>query len=266
MKHYTNALEIFNLTPQSNCRECHQPTCLAFAGAVYTGKKKLSDCPYISTNVLAQYEDMVGGNTASIENVDMAMQQLQKEVAATDLRAVAQQLGGTYNNGRLTLKILGKSFSIDDNGDIHTLIHANPWVVIPVYNYILRGGKRQISGRWVPLRELPNGKEYHRLFGQRCEKPMKNLADNHPGLFEDIIRLFDAHHVDKHFSSDISVVLYPLPKVPMLICYWYADGEMDSDLHLFFDETADDYLDGNSLNSIGSGFVTMLEKLIQQHS
>ena len=30
-----NAMEIFKLLDQSNCRECGQKTCLAFAGAVF---------------------------------------------------------------------------------------------------------------------------------------------------------------------------------------------------------------------------------------
>ena len=36
-----NAMEIFKLLDKSNCRDCGEKTCLAFAGAVYQGRKKI---------------------------------------------------------------------------------------------------------------------------------------------------------------------------------------------------------------------------------
>ncbi len=35
------------------------------------------------------------------------------------------------------------------------------------------------SGKWVPFRELAGGKKWYRLFGQRCEKPLKKIALKH---------------------------------------------------------------------------------------
>ncbi len=264
MKTFKNALEIFTLLNRSNCRDCQLPTCMAFAGAVYTGKKKLSDCPHIPPEVQQEYGE-VAAESAIAENIDKAMKKLKSEITKIDLQSVATQIGGTYNNGRITLKVLGKNFSVADNGDIYTDIHITPWVTLPVYNYILRGGDKEITGRWVPLRELPSGQDWFRLFGQRCEIPLKKIADEYPDLFEDMVRLFSANLVENHYQSDVSVVLHPLPKLPMLICYWHPEGELESDLNLFFDETAEDYLDLNSINSIGSGFVTMLEKFVLRH-
>lgn len=265
MKKIKNALQIYTLLNASNCRECGSPTCMAFAGAVYTGQKKLSECPYVSKENLALYGEKPGGETAISENIEKAMQQLKKKITEVDLARIADTCGGNFAHGKLTIKVLGKKFTIDNDGNIFTDIHIIPWVVLPVYNYILRQGSRPISGNWVPLRELPSGKDWYRLFGQRCEKPLKKIADNHPDLFADLIRLFSAKEVEQHYSSDISVLLHPLPKLPMLICYWYPENELESDLNLFFDETAEDYLDLNSINSIGSGFVTMLEKLALHH-
>jgi len=35
MAQIKNAMEIFKLLEKSNCRECNEKTCLAFAGAVF---------------------------------------------------------------------------------------------------------------------------------------------------------------------------------------------------------------------------------------
>lgn len=265
MKTFQNALEIYKLLNKSNCRECQLTTCMAFAGAVYTQKKKLRDCPYISSEIIDQYSGETVSKPAIAESIAKAMTELKKQVAETDLKEAATKIGGSYANGKLTIKILGKNYSVDDDGNIFTDIHVNPWVALPAYKYILSGGKKDITGKWVPLRELPSGKDWYRLFGQRCEKPLKKVADRYTDLFEDMVRLFNGKQVENHYTSDVSVVLHPLPKLPMLICYWRPENELESDLNLFFDETAEDNLDLNSINSLGSGFVTMLEKLTQRH-
>ncbi len=41
-------LEIFKQLPKTNCKECGQPTCLAFAMQLAAGKASLDACPYVS--------------------------------------------------------------------------------------------------------------------------------------------------------------------------------------------------------------------------
>jgi acetyl-CoA decarbonylase/synthase complex subunit gamma len=42
------AIEFFKLLPKTNCKECGQPTCLAFAMLLANQKAKMDDCPHIS--------------------------------------------------------------------------------------------------------------------------------------------------------------------------------------------------------------------------
>jgi len=41
-------IEIFKLLPKTNCKECGDPTCLAFAMKLAAGKAELAACPYVS--------------------------------------------------------------------------------------------------------------------------------------------------------------------------------------------------------------------------
>jgi acetyl-CoA decarbonylase/synthase complex subunit gamma len=41
-------IEIFKLLPKTNCKECGDPTCLAFAMKLAAGKAELTLCPYVS--------------------------------------------------------------------------------------------------------------------------------------------------------------------------------------------------------------------------
>jgi Domain of unknown function (DUF3786)/Putative Fe-S cluster len=263
---FKNVMEIYTLLDKSNCKKCFLPSCLAFAGAVFTGQKQLSQCPNLPPDLVCK----LGGETLEVAPFDKVinkiMEELQQEIRTKDLEKTAALLGEEFSGGRLTMKILGKNFSIDTSGAIFTEIHVNPWVAVPAYKYILKGAKKEVAGSWVPFRELPGGREGTGIFSQRCEKPLKKLADTYTDLFEDVIRLFSGRQVENHYDSDISIVLRPLPKVPMLICYWKAETDMDSDLKLFFDVTAEDNLDTDSLNTLITGFVRMLQKIALRHT
>ena len=47
-------IQIFKLLPKTNCKECGEPTCLAFAMKLAAGKAELTLCPYISEEAKSQ--------------------------------------------------------------------------------------------------------------------------------------------------------------------------------------------------------------------
>lgn len=260
-----NVMEVFKLLDKSNCRKCNETTCLAFAASVFKGTRHISECPSLDQEILLRYG---GANTKGKtieEDMEAAVAGLQKEIGKIDLSEAAHRLGGTYVAGKMTLKILGKDFSVDEKGRFSTDIHVHPWVALPVLNHILHGEGKSVTGKWVPFRELEGVKTWYRLFGQRCEKPMKHIADTYTDFFEDMAHLFGGTQVDRFHDADISVVLNTLPRVPMLICYWKPEDGLDSDLHLFFDETAAANLNIEALYGLGTGLVMMFEKLSQRH-
>jgi hypothetical protein len=97
-------------------------------------------------------------------------------------------------------------------------------------------------------------------------KPLKHIADAYNELFDDLVRMFSGASSFNKFNSDIAVVLYPLPKVPILICYWKPEDDMGSKLHVFFDDTAEKNLHVESLFTLGTGIVRMLEKIMHRHT
>ena len=68
-----------------------------------------------------------------------------------------------------------------------------------------------------------------------------------------------------NFSSDISVILSPLPKLPVLICYWKPEEDLGSKLNIFFDATADRHLIIESIFELTIGMVMMFEKIALKH-
>ena len=46
-------IDIFKLTPKTNCKECGNPTCMAFAMKVAQGSIPVDKCPHMSDDAKA---------------------------------------------------------------------------------------------------------------------------------------------------------------------------------------------------------------------
>lgn len=258
-------MTIFQLLDKSNCKQCGEKACMAFAGAVFTGRRPLSECPKLDQDIIAAYSDDSQNPYDVEQNRDDYLEQLKKQIAGIDLKAAAGRTGGRYENDRLTLKMMGKDFSVSPAGVLSTDIHVNPWVAVPFLNYILYGKGIDPTNDWRSFRELTDGRERYPLFQKRCEEQMKQVADSYTELFDDMVHIFSGKQVDPRFQSDISVVLYPLPKLPIMVCYWLAEEGMQSSLNVFFDQTADKNLDNGSIYNLGTGLAQMFTRLSLRH-
>jgi hypothetical protein len=72
------------------------------------------------------------------QDPDEYLEKLKSEVARLDLAEAAERVGGRFSGGKLALKILGKDFGIDADGNLSE-IHVNPWVAVPFLIHILHG-------------------------------------------------------------------------------------------------------------------------------
>lgn len=266
MKKFNNAMDVFMLLEKNNCRKCNKPTCLAFAAAVFQGQMSLNECPFVDKEVVLAYGDKNDKiETGAEQDYQEALSQLKEKIRKGNLQERAGILGEEFANGKLTLKIMGKDFSIDTHGDVSTLLHVNRWLTIPVFNYVLYGKGLPLTHTWVPFRELETSKDWARFFEHQCVNLLKKIADSNPSFFGDIIELFNAKPVENHYDADISLIIKPLPLLPILICYNNAEEGLESDLNLFFDTTADKNLPADSIYTLITGLARMLEKLAKTH-
>lgn len=259
-------LQVYKLLPKSNCGDCGVSTCMAFAAAVIKQEKRFADCPFLDPPTLALYDGQVE-RQVNIESIqEDSLKDLRKKIATIELSSRAELLGARNNGETIIVRCLGKDFEIDSQGRVRSHCHTHAWFSIPLLNYLLFSKGLDSTGRWVPFRELEHGRTWNPLFERRCEQPLKLIADAHAELFEDLISMFSGVSSFNTFSSDISVVLYPLPKVPLLVCYWKPEEDLESRLHLFFDDTAEQNLPIESLFTLGTGLVRMLDKIMHTHS
>ncbi|VFQ46757.1 DUF3786 domain-containing protein [Desulfoluna butyratoxydans] len=257
-----NAMEIFKHLEKSNCRECGEKSCLAFAGAVFTGAKSIDACPRADEATRALFR---GGAGETGDNGDIYLAALQEKMGTCDFDEASRRIGATLSGEVLTLKVLGKDVGVDHQGRFHTDLHVNPYLGVPFLNHVLDGKGVPAKGQWVSYRDIPGGREQYNLFHRRCEENLLRLADGHTGLFDDLVHLFDAKEVPPQFQSDISVVLHFFPTVPFMICYCNDQDGLGSAVNVYYDSTAIENVDAESLFYLGVGFTYMLERLALRH-
>jgi hypothetical protein len=227
--------------------------------------KTPKDCPHLDRAVREKLSQGFEPEGCDKGEGEQELAALRGRIAGAGLELCAGRLGALYEDGRLAVRCLGKDFFIDSKGTMTSQCHNNRWVLVPLLNYIVHGAGQEPVGKWVPFRELREGAARAPLFAQRCEKPLKELVDKHTDLFELIVDIFDGKPSPGSFDSDISVVVHPLPKLPILISYWKKEADLDSSLSLFFDESANENLPIGALYILAVGMLTMFEKIVLTH-
>ncbi len=265
MSQINNPMEIYKLLNGSNCRECNEQTCLAFAVAVFKEKKPIQACPYLEKEVIKRYGGAIEKPNTVDEYKAEAIEMLKQKISLIDLSQAAKRLGARFSNNKLSIKIFGREFGIDTRGNLSSEVHINAYMVVPALNYILNASGKTPQGNWITFRELKGGPSRYAHFQQRCEKPLKRLADTYTDLFKDMLEIFDGKQIVSTIDSDISIILHPLPLFPIMVCYWKPEEGLESALHIYFDATSDDTLDIESNYTMNEGIALMFEKIALRH-
>ncbi len=141
MAQLNNTVEVLKLLDKSNCKKCHEPTCLTFAVAVARGQKALNECVCIEEDVINRFS----GESRELVDLDGDMyevvNQLKGKLRTIDLAEAAKRHTTPFKDGILTLKIFGKNFSVDSKGRFSSEIHTHSGLTLPVLNYILEGAE-----------------------------------------------------------------------------------------------------------------------------
>jgi uncharacterized protein DUF3786/putative Fe-S cluster protein len=265
MRGFKNAMEIFKLLPGTNCRKCLVPTCLAFAVAAFKGDRRLRDCPYLDGSVLEQYEGQSPNWMIMEQEYQRALEPLKREVATIDFPLSTGRLGASLSGDKLVIRSLGKDFQVSPDGSIVSACHVHAWITVPLMNYIVSCSGKTPSGKWVPFRELKDGISWGPLFADQFEIPLKQIADAHTDLFETMIQIFSGRPEPSPIGADISIALQPLPRLPILICYWKPENGLESSLKVLVDTTAEDNLNIESIFILCVGLVRMFAKVSDTH-
>ncbi len=240
-------------------------SCLCDRSISVKGKNK--PVPRLNPEIIEEYA--AGNSEKNLKSEQMGEQlaeNLKKSLSQLDFQKISEKSGGKYDGKILMLKVLGKDFGARPDGTFKTDIHVNTWITGPFLDYLIQGQGKDPSGDWISFRELKESDDLiYSFFKKRCEDVLKRIADDYTDLFDDLVHIFGGKRVEEQFEADISVVLHPLPKVPVMICYLKQEDGMPSTLNFFFDRSIDANLSIDSVLTLCGGFSAMIEKITEKH-
>ena len=80
MPQLNSPMEILKLLDKSNCRDCKEATCLAFAATVFRRDKRLQQCTHLEAHIIEQYDDESSKQADCEREEDTALEVLKKRL------------------------------------------------------------------------------------------------------------------------------------------------------------------------------------------
>ena len=269
-------LELYKRLPQTNCGDCGQPACLAFATQVVGYGQYPGSCPHlergqleaISTILAAQRQQ---GAFVKRKNHQITREHLQEKIRHHDFQSIASGLGAVYDveGGAATLRVSYFDRTVIVSGTrIRTTDseELDPWDRVLLYNYVYFSGSQALSNRWVGLESFPNSIPKRAALEDGCHRRISQAcAGSVPALEHACLLLGGVREIDGH-NADLAFRFQALPRVPLLLLFWDEDREegFEAQAKVLFDASAMDYLDLEGLcflaEKLAERLITCLRK------
>jgi len=249
-----------DVLPQTNCRDCGFPTCLAFASKVVSEKYPLRSCPHIPADLLARCETELAeqyaqGKWLKRDMAEDALQWARSRAASLAIEDLPARIGGELmqldSNTVLRLPyfkeylhILGTTITRGDGGEV------SRYEQVFILNHLAQGGSRPPSGRWKGFVEFPNTVSKMVSMKSAVEEPLiARFSGRTDELRQRALELGAQPMPSNDGAADVAMVFTPLPRVPVALLFWDAapGDDVRSQAKLMFDATVVEHLDIESI-------------------
>lgn len=253
-----NPLEIYKLLPRTNCGECPQKTCMAFAVSLKTSHAGINECRYLDQSKIEHIMSMLDEGDWR----DELFQSLKKEVQNLDIIKIGLEIGAVIRDKAIEIRCIGRDYLIDNNGNI-TPEPYNKWIGILLLHYIRNQGKGNFTDQWASFSEFKGGLVKSSTFQRDCEEPLKELFDIRVDKVEESLKRLGGMSVSG-FPAERAWILDLLPRVRILLLYSKGDEEFPSSLKIVFDKVTGNFLDVESIIFLLEGLVHTLRMMARE--
>jgi hypothetical protein len=256
-------IEIYKKLPGTNCGECGEPTCMAFALKVNSAQRKISDCPYVTE---ADEELLPQKSTVTMDdNYERVSNMLEEEVRNTNFKEAATAIDGHFEvkNGReiIRLKMMDKTYEVRKEGLFKNDKYCHDsWSKIIIYDYVRRKGARPLTGDWVTLGHFPDTASHVKAFQSKDEGKVADVFNKNIEGLKMRCKELGGIKTSGRIKADYVCRFDLLPRIPLYLCFWDADEEFQASCKLFVDSSADAYIDIEYLAHLVERFVELFIK------
>ncbi len=239
-------IEIYKKLPGTNCGECGESTCMAFALKVQSAQCKISGCPYVKNE---DNESFVQEPIATMENnYKRVSNELEEVVKCINLKEAADSIGARFKSdngeGIIRLNMMNREYEVRNDGlFLNDKYVEHSWSKIIIYDYVRRKGNIPLTGDWVSLGHFPDAASHSKAFQRKAESKIAEKFNSNLNRLEERCKELDGVAAESKIQADYVCGFNLLPCVPMYLCFWEADEEYPASCKLFVDSSADAYID-----------------------
>ncbi|NLZ38378.1 MAG: DUF3786 domain-containing protein [Firmicutes bacterium] len=184
--------------------------------------------------------------TANFEpkNYWVALETAREKLKVGDPVRMANNSGCEYENNRFKVICLNHTFSISFPEGRVTYQESELQPAMPLQlimlNYLSRADGTPLTYNFITYRDLDGGTAFYDAFFRTAIKPISDHFGMNPELLIKAAQAFGG--VPFPHSTGTAVLIYLLPRVPLLYQLWAGDDEIPAQANILFDRTANHYL------------------------
>jgi hypothetical protein len=180
--------------------------------------------------------------------------ELAERLRSADPAALAAAAGGAMTEaGEIRIEVLGEPLLVAHPslkvarpaGDARRV----PWFARTLLlHYLTRATATPPAGRWVSLRDLPDGTFYQTAYQGYTGNALVRAFGNDVGAFAAAAEAAGGERLD---LAEAGFAFRALPRVPLAALYWAGEDEIPPKCTVLFDASAPQYLPTDVLAALG---------------
>jgi len=187
------------------------------------------------------------------------------QLSDIDYVSRAEVLGADISGNDLIIPFYGEPYSISDSGitDFEGR-GANFSICIVLCKYIIMCPEEIFEeGKWITYREFKDAGPLTVYFANNTNKIIENSFYDSPEMLENACRNSGGIPFNDNSSHDLSMIFRSLPRIPVLLRYNFKDDEFPAKCSILFKQSAQEYLDMESLAIAGTYLAGGLLKFME---
>ena len=175
------------------------------------------------------------------------------QIGEIDLDSIAEKLGGRVEKDEMVLSFFGQPYRISNRGITDPFGKQPPMgISVVLCKYLLLcPDLPSLDKEWVSYRDFKNTAPLVHSFINHTERP---IVQNYSNRLKDLAAACEkigGKDPGLDLNYQLIMILYPLPKVPVLLLFDDVDEEFPAQCKVLFEKRAEHYLDPECLAIIG---------------
>jgi len=175
------------------------------------------------------------------------------QIGEIDLDSIAERLGGSVEKDEMVLSFFGQPYRISSRGITDPFGKQPPMgISVVLCKYLLLcPAIPSLDKEWVSYRDFKNTAPLVHSFINHAERP---IVQNYSNRLKDLAAACEklgGKDPGLDLNYQLITILYPLPKVPVLLLFDDVDEEFPAQCKVLFERRAEHYLDPECLAIIG---------------